>query len=143
MEADDSPVTDSFHSLTVIPPSALDKPSIMKRYHRRRTFSHTSRRRSPTMLTLHDTRLIECRWWNDGWTVKTVVTGRSSASTIPAPDIESSHTRDFITDTHVATLNTLRRCKCCHRETEAADQTFELIQSQCTDPGPACPSADL
>ena len=28
---------DSFHSPTVIPPSALDKPSIMKRYHRRRT----------------------------------------------------------------------------------------------------------
>ena len=26
---------DSFHSPTVIPPSALDKPSIMKRYHRR------------------------------------------------------------------------------------------------------------
>ena len=25
---------DSFHSPTVIPPSALDKPSIMKRYHR-------------------------------------------------------------------------------------------------------------
>ena len=29
---------------------------------------------------------IECRWWNDGWTVKTVVTRRSSASIIPAPD---------------------------------------------------------
>ena len=28
---------DSLHSPTVIPPSALDKPSIMKRYHRRRT----------------------------------------------------------------------------------------------------------
>ena len=26
---------DSFHSPTVIPPSALDKPSIMKRYHHR------------------------------------------------------------------------------------------------------------
>ena len=26
------------------------------------------------------------RWWNDGWTVKTVVTWRSSASMIPAPD---------------------------------------------------------
>ena len=40
---------DSFHSPTVIPPSALDNPSIMKRYHRRRTCSHTSPRRSPTM----------------------------------------------------------------------------------------------
>ena len=28
---------DSLHSPTVIPPPALDKPSIMKRYHRRRT----------------------------------------------------------------------------------------------------------
>ena len=52
---------DSVHSPTVIPPSALDKPSIMKRYHRRRTCSHTSPRRSPTMVTLHDTRFVECR----------------------------------------------------------------------------------
>ena len=29
--------------------------------------------RSPTMVTQHDTRFVECRWWNDGWTVKTVV----------------------------------------------------------------------
>ena len=28
--------------------------------------------RSPTMVTLHDTRFVECRWWNGGWTVKTV-----------------------------------------------------------------------
>ena len=46
---------DSLHSPTVIPPSALDKPSIMKRHHRRRTRSHTSPRRSPTVVTLHDT----------------------------------------------------------------------------------------
>ena len=59
---------DSFHSPTVIPPSALDKPSIMMRYHRRRTCSHTSPRRSLRMVTLHDTRFVECRWWNDGWT---------------------------------------------------------------------------
>ena len=32
---------DSFHSPTVIPPSALHKPSIMKRYYRRRMCSHT------------------------------------------------------------------------------------------------------
>ena len=43
--------------------------------------------RSPTMVTLHDTRFVECRWWNDGWTVKTVVTWRSSASMIPAPGL--------------------------------------------------------
>ena len=30
-------IDDRLHSPTVIPPSALDKPSIMKRYHRRRT----------------------------------------------------------------------------------------------------------
>ena len=53
---------DSLHSPTVIPPSALDKPSIMKCYHRRRTCSHTSSRRSPTMVTLHDNRFAECRW---------------------------------------------------------------------------------
>ena len=51
----------SFHGPTVIPPSALDKPSIMKRYHRRRTCSHTSPRRSPTMVTLHDSRFVECQ----------------------------------------------------------------------------------
>ena len=27
-----------------------------------------------TMATLHNTRFVECRWWNGGWTVKTVVT---------------------------------------------------------------------
>ena len=59
---------DSFHSPTVIPPSALDKPSIMKRYHRQRMCSHTSPRRSPTMIWLHDTGFVECRWWNDSWT---------------------------------------------------------------------------
>ena len=56
---------DSLHSPTVIPPSALDKPSITKRYHRRRTRCHASPRRSPTMVTLHDTRFDERRWWND------------------------------------------------------------------------------
>ena len=86
IEADDRQVTTVF--TTVIPPSALDKPSIMKRYYRRRTCSHTSPRRLPTMVTLHDTRFVECRCWNDGWTTKTVVIWRSSASTIPAPDFK-------------------------------------------------------
>ena len=70
-------------SLPVIPPSALDKPSFMKRYHRRRTTSWGVTARSPMIVTLHDTRFVECRWWTDGWTV---VTWRSSASMIPAPD---------------------------------------------------------
>ena len=43
--------------------------------------------RSATMVTFHDTRFAECQWLNDGWTVKTVVTWRSSASMIPAPDL--------------------------------------------------------
>ena len=75
---------DSFHSPTVIPPSALDILSIMKHNHCQRTCSRTSPRRSTTMVTLHDTRFVECRWWNDGWAGKTVVTRRSSASMIPA-----------------------------------------------------------
>ena len=48
---------DNFHSPTVIPPLALDKSSIMKCYHHRRMCSHTSPRRSPKMVTLHDTGL--------------------------------------------------------------------------------------
>ena len=53
---------DSLHSPTGIPPSALDKPSIMKPHHHRQTCSHTSPRLSPTMVTLHDTQFVECRW---------------------------------------------------------------------------------
>ena len=33
-------------------------------------------------------------------------------------------------------------CTCCHTETEVADQTFYLTQSQYTDTGPTSPSAD-
>ena len=66
---------DSLHSPTVISPLAFDKPSIMMRYHRRQTCSHTSPHCLPMMVTLHDTGFVECQWWNDGWTVKTVVTG--------------------------------------------------------------------
>ena len=57
---------DSFHSKTVIPPLVPDKPSIVKRYHRQRTTRRGVTARSPTILTLHDTRFVECRWWNDG-----------------------------------------------------------------------------
>ena len=86
MEADDRQVTTVF----TVQPSFHHRHStnrVMKRYRRRRTCSHTSPRRSPTMVTLHDTRFVECRWWYDGWTVKTVVTWRSSASMIPAPGL--------------------------------------------------------
>ena len=64
---------DSFHCPTVIPPSALDKPSIIKRCHHRQMYIHTSPHSSTTMLTLYDTQFVECQWWNDGWTVKTVI----------------------------------------------------------------------
>ena len=49
--------------------------------------SHTSPLCSLTMVTHHDTRFVERRWWNDGWTVKTAVTWRSSASMIPSPGL--------------------------------------------------------
>ena len=64
---------DSFHSPTVIPPLALDKPSIMKCYHHWRMSSHTSPRRSPTMVTLLILGLssADCEMtWNDGCTVE-------------------------------------------------------------------------
>ena len=76
MEADDRQVTTVFTVQPSFYHSALDKSGIMKRYHRRRTCSHTSPRRSPTMVklhdttparsptmvALHDTRFVECRW---------------------------------------------------------------------------------
>ena len=95
---------DSFHSPAIIPPSALNKPSIMKRYHCRRTCSHTSPRRLPTMVTLHETRFVECQWWNDGWTVKTVNTWRSLASMILAPGFISCLRRDFSRSSHPSML---------------------------------------
>ena len=79
---------DSFHSPTIIPPSALDKPSSMKHYHHRRTTRWGVTARSPMMVRLHDTRFVACWWWNDGWTVKTVVTWWSPVSMIPAPGPE-------------------------------------------------------
>ena len=98
MEVDDRQVATVF---TVQPsPSVLDKPSIMKRYHRRRTCSHTSPRRSPTTVTLRDTLFVECRWWNDGWSVKTVLTRRSSDSMIPTSAhflFQTRHARAFHT----------------------------------------------
>ena len=42
------------------------------------------------MVTLHDTQFVKCGWWNDGWTVKTLITWRSSVSMIPAPGDDCS-----------------------------------------------------
>ena len=38
--------------------------------------------------------------------------------------------------------NCTDNCTCCHTETEVADETFYLTQSQYTDTGPTSPSAD-
>ena len=75
----------------------------MKCCHRQWLCSHTSPRRSPTMVTLHDTQFVECEWWNDGWTVKTVVTWWSKASMIPAPgDLwHTHHTLRWTTLLHI------------------------------------------
>ena len=59
MEADDRQVTTVFTVQPSFHHRHSTNPSIMKRYHRQRTYSHTPPRRSPTMVTLHDTRV--CR----------------------------------------------------------------------------------
>ena len=111
---------DSFHSLTVILPSALDKPSIMKRYHRQRACSHISPHRPPMMVTQYDTCFVEWWWWNDSWAVKTVVTLRSSASMIPAPGLPTAmcyaHTKNAM-----VTLRTINLIFFPHLETCVLD----------------------
>ena len=78
---------DSFRSPTIIPPSALDKPSIIKRFHCRRMMRWGVTPRLPTMVMLHDTGFVECQWWNGDWTAKTFITWQSSASMIPTPGL--------------------------------------------------------
>ena len=101
---------DSFHSPTVVPPSALDKPSIVKWYHRRWTTRWGVTACLLMMGTLHDARFVMCRLWNDDWTIKTVITWWSSASIIPAPSgwtplfSWTSHTIDLKTGRLAATL---------------------------------------
>ena len=121
MEADDCQVTTVF-SPTVIPPLALDRPSIMKRYHRRRTTKWGVTARSPTMVTFHDTRFVECRWLNDGWTVKTVVTWRSLASMIPAPDVL------FLWGSQAWFLPEQQDCRVsCTRTCKSRSRYFEIL----------------
>ena len=130
---------DSLRSSTVIPPSALDKPSIMKRYYRRQTTRWGVTARSLTMVTLHDTRFVECRWWNDGWIVKTVVTWRSSASMIPAPGTlwstvvlpqqQATHTfRTWHLDWHV--LSNQLDNLCCGTPAGSEDSCRVRIQTE-------------
>ena len=75
------------------------------------------------MVTLHDTRFVECRWW-----IVCLLVG-------------------CLTSQQQASLSQGRICSdkftCCHTEIEVADQTFYLTQSQYTDTGPTSPSADL
>ena len=72
MEADDRQVTTVF--------------TVQPRFHHRRSTNRVS-----WSVTIVGERavssFVECRWWNDGWTVKTVVTWRSSDSMIPAPGL--------------------------------------------------------
>ena len=57
------------------------------------------------MVTLWDARFVECRCWNDGWIVKTVVTWWSSASMIPAPGSDSRFRREtFSGSNHTSEL---------------------------------------
>ena len=50
------------------------------------------------MVTLHDTRFVECRWWNDGRTVKTYM--------IPAPGFHPRFRREaFPRSSHTGDLN--------------------------------------
>ena len=51
---------------------------------------HLAVRRWCSMVTFYDTWVVERWWWNDCWTVKTVVTWRSPASMIPAPGVKAS-----------------------------------------------------
>ena len=82
-----------------------------------------------------------------------------SFSSMPHTDIESTHFKLFVelysirslfvcslTSQQQASVSQGRVCSdnftCCHTETEVADQTFHLTQSQYTDTGPTSPSTD-
>ena len=96
-----SSTDDRFHSPTVAGRWVLDLKGIMKRYHPWRTTRWGVTARSPAMVMLHDTRFVECQWWNDGWTVKTAATWRSSAYMIPAPGGTKEDSRFRERDRHL------------------------------------------
>ena len=56
---------------------------------------------------------------------------------LPCPPL-TSHQQASVSQGRICTDN----CTCCHTETEVADQTSYLTQSQYTDTGPSDPSAD-
>ena len=65
---------------------------------------------------------------------------------IPVCDIGVRLFVGCLTSQQQASVSQGRTCSdkftCCHTEIEVADPTFYLTQSQCTDTGPASPSAD-
>ena len=74
-----------------------------------------------------------------------------SQSLKESPAIQSPHTDvcllvPCLTSQQHASVSQGRICldnfTCCHTETEVADQTFHLTQSQYTDTGPTSPSTD-
>ena len=94
MEAEDRQVTTVFTVQPSFHHRHSTKPSIIKRYHRRRTCSHTLLRRLPTMVTLDDTRfcrvpMVECRLDCENCRHLTVVglhdTGPRSGVILPCP----------------------------------------------------------
>ena len=70
MEADDRQVTTVF----TVQPSFHHRHCTRQTEYLEELPSSTNVQSHLTMVTLHDTGFVECRWWNDGWTVKTVVT---------------------------------------------------------------------
>ena len=88
------------------------------------------------MVTLHDTRFVECRWWNDGWSVKTVDTRRSSASMIPAPreDDETLSNSGKRGDDETLTLVRERMTRHCLTLSgkRGDDETLTLVRERMT-----------
>ena len=95
--------------------------------------------RSPTMVTLHDTRFVERRWWNDGWTVKTVRhltvvglrdTGPCSSAPVPAPVVVTllfPHvTAELVEDVNEAQLGR-ETFNGCHGETHSLVGSFVML----------------
>ena len=70
----------------------------------------------------------------------------TAAEHTPAQTLHTAHAVGCLMSQQQASVSQGRICSdnymCCHTETEVADQTFYLTQSQYTDTGPTSPSAD-
>ena len=69
MEVDDRQVTTVFTVQPSFHHRHSTNPVSWSVNDRRRTTRWDVTARSPTMVALHGTRFVECRWWNDGLTV--------------------------------------------------------------------------